>query len=184
MGCEYAELHGAAWVVASADTLEDAIAAVQLVGPRAAGDPGSPAEQRPGAWAAGDCESLELLVGTTLARDDFSPYAGDAMPYGLEWDVLTLNGVAQWCSVLGTGSPSVSEQVQIYVMPGSRDVQPDSEQDVTPIEVAGASAWLIDAPGVLASTGDNAILVTARFLTSDQLAAIAQQVIGLLDARR
>ncbi|MFG6403397.1 hypothetical protein [Microbacterium sp. P04] len=175
--CAYAERYGDAWVYAWGSNADQVRAAVSIVGPRASLDPGVSSSVPAGAWAAPDCESLRAFIGEQLGRDDLVPFAGDAHPQGMEWDLLTANGAAAWCSALGDGDGSLMEQFEVFLGPGAVQIEPAALTltGAAPITVPGASeAWFvagsdIRTPSVLVSADGNVLQVSARFLDEQSL---------------
>jgi hypothetical protein len=187
--CAYAERFGDAWVYAWGRTADEVVGLVSMVGPRAASIPGTRLALPANAWKEPDCEALRTFIGDHLGRTDLTPYAGDAQPQGMSWDVLTENGAATWCSSLGEGDGSLLEQIEVLLGPGSAGVDPFAleSQGAVRVEVPGAKeAWLVsvtDRPdtAVYAVAEGNVLEVTTRFLDDATLVDLTAAVLARLD---
>ncbi|WP_460776345.1 hypothetical protein [Microbacterium sp. GXF7504] len=184
--CEYAQVFGEAWVMARAFEAGVPERVVGLVGPRAEAAPGTPGAPGAGAWIVPDCDALREDVAAALGRSDLRPYAGDASPAGMGWDVLTANGAAGWCAMHGTGDDRYLEQISADFGPGSAGF-PDAAlaaAGATPVDVLGADrAFLRADQGPEGSTvyveaGGNTLAVSARFLDQQALLGLAGDIVA------
>jgi hypothetical protein len=188
MGCDVAVRFGDAWVYASGSSLEQVIATVSTVGPRAALQPGVTSQVPAGAWTPPRCEQTRGLMAHVLQRADLTPHAGDTHPHGLAWDVLAENGAASWCAALGDAAPGelYLEQISVTWGPGASSPDQDALEraQATPATVVGArEAWFVAAPqyrenSVLAVAGGGVVEITARFLDQSMLEHLASELLA------
>lgn len=186
--CEWAMQFGDAVVVMSASRTEELTALADAIGDRAALSPGKPRSLPAGSWTVPDCADIRDIVNGARGREDIVEYAGDNVPSGSAWEVLSRQGVVVFCPANNSSAPRGTPQaVDFFFGPGSSpDLEAVRQHGGTAVEVAGAdAAWYFPERTphqalLLVQSGSNVMTVGARSLTEDEMAQAAAAIIAAL----
>jgi hypothetical protein len=184
--CVYAERFGGAWVLASGGLSEQMVRAVEIVGQRAAAQPGSRPEGADNGPVLPGCETLRTVVADVLGRADLVvPYAGDAAPRSMWWSIMEANQLVSWCGIMGDPQEGVTELISVQQSRGSGDISQDVLGSMSAVAItlpSGRTAWYslgVDSdssPAVIASVGNSVVVVSSRFLEQADLVAVFEAI--------
>jgi hypothetical protein len=153
--CEVGKQIGEFWVSAGVDIAGDsdfsdeamaevetrALAVIDIVAPKLSATSARPTPRTPEWWSLRECDALtssvEEIVGAALEP----VFPGDAIPSGVDWDVLVGAGIDRWCPWSG-GESNPPVLIEVITQPGIG--APTSSEVVggQPIDVEGADlAW-------------------------------------------
>jgi len=184
MSCRSVERFGDA-VVEVRGTQDDIVSSLlAMVGERAAASPGRATTIPGGRWVVPDCERVREVADVARGRGDLVAHRGDALPWGLTWEVLSANGAAGFCALDNLSAVDTATVVDIALGPGSApDLDEVQRSSGRSVGVPGAdAAWFFSgytstSDVLLVQAGENVLTIATGNMTEQEMVEIAGAIV-------